>query len=121
MRIKPTIIATTVYVFPVIVSLIVCLMLWASREAYRESAILFVVPFFIMAVILVNGFANAMDNPTRRALIQQLTPLTAGAGDRDKAEEDLQHAMERKAWINNLGFIAPLLIIIQQLTTKLLG
>lgn len=121
MRLKPAVIATAVYAFPVVVSVIMCVMVWRSEGGYQDSPVPFVVAIFIMAVIMINGFANGVDNPTREALIHQLAPLAGPPPDGGDAEEELRQAIDRKAWINNLGFVAPLILIIQQLLTRVLN
>ncbi|WP_144836750.1 hypothetical protein [Kocuria rosea] len=117
MRVKPPVLATAVFVFPVVVSVLGCVMVWRS-EGYGDSPIPFVVAFFIMVVILINGIIHAVDNPTVPSLALALSPFASTEGVRD-AEAAMQEALDRKAWINNLGFIAPVILVIQQLLIRM--
>lgn len=118
MRVKPSVLATAVFVFPVVVSVLGCVMVWRS-EGYGDSPIPFVVAFFIMVVILINGIIHAVDNPTVPSLTLALSPFASTTEGEHDAEEAMQEALDRKAWINNLGFIAPVILVIQQLLIRM--
>ena len=117
MRVRPSVLATVVFVFPVVVSVLGCVMVWRS-EGYGGSPAPFVVAFFIMVVLLINGIMHAVHNPTVPSWALALSAFASTEDERD-AEEAMQEALDGKAWINNLGFIAPIMLITQQLLIRM--